>query len=489
MSQYNTHDSVMSQWAITKFIEETNKDLNQKYDTDQSYIFDALKILVTKTHGFLKFKKYIETDSEYNYYLISSEYNRVTSELDEDIENITNETRSILLKEYSGTLSLVSYTYLPIREVYSVLPTYDCDFTESYEGPTVHITYNDIESKWFIMTTSCFDIYKSQYANELTHGQMFDQCFKDQLTKDNFLADLNPDHSYVFVMVHHKNKYLVDYTTKFGEGYTKLILITVRGSYDLVEYDINDYYDLTTKYDNLFIDTTRHNIDDVNKIINDTYTGSYLTCEGFVFRDTNSEYKNLCKIRTKGYNEALSKIPYFNDKRWNLVYAYLANNLDEVLRFRGEVVTQDESKVIVHRVSNVIFGLVNILNYMIIQFTKVNFLVQRERGENNNVYEKRNETKYERLFENENFKAYKFFISKFQKFMSIYLRDSNTNDRKLFLNELTHHVTRTLRRCDIEGIMKMIDNYELLANKIREIFTDPRYAFRNSHEKYVIDFK
>jgi hypothetical protein len=167
MGEYNAHDSVMAQWAITKFIEETNKDLNQKYDTNQSYIFDALKILVTKTHGFLKFKKYKE-DSDYNYYLISSEYNRVTNELDEDIETITNETRSILLKEYAGKLSLVSYTYLPIREVYSVLPSYDCDFIESYEGPTVHITYNDIESKWFIMTTSCFDIYKSQYANDHT---------------------------------------------------------------------------------------------------------------------------------------------------------------------------------------------------------------------------------------------------------------------------------------------------------------------------------
>lgn len=461
-------------WAICKYLTNIKESLNEKFNDNKSYLYDGLKILATQTNGFFKFKRMIDNDTDINYYLLSSEYNGDRSNFKYDLENITNEVRSLLIKEENNTFKLVSYTYLPIREVQTLCPTYDCDFIESYEGSTIHVVYNDITNTWLVMTTSCLDIDKSKYASSLTHGDLFDECVVD---RERFLSNLDITKSYIFILVHHKNKYLVDYTNKFGNNYKKLILTNVRDCYTFEENNINDY-EILTEF-NVYINNKSYTLKDVSSLLEEPYQNKMLSLEGFIFKDTKSVNNNLCKIRTKGYNEGLKRIPYFNDNRWDYIYAYLANNLEELLIFRGE--PRDNIRTKINNIGNIITGLINVLNYLVIQFTKINM-----NPSSTQIYEKRNGDKYNELFK-DNFTVYKNFIAKFQYFISYVLKDSDTNMRKVFLSELSLNTKRTLRRYIINDIMIMIDDYELLVNRIREIFTD--HIFMNTYEKYIIEFK
>ena len=289
--------------------------------------------------------------------------------------------------------------------------------------------------------------------------------------------------------MHYKNKYLVDYSSIFGENYTKLILTNVRNQYSLIENVLDNFKYLSDEFDNIFINKKVYTLEEVIKKLEDPFMGKRLNLEGFIFKDNNSNINNLCKIRTTGYNEGLNKIPNFNDYRWNVVYSYLANNLEEVLKFKNYDV--NECKIIVKHIGNVINGLVNVLSYLIVQFTKINLdehLNNIQDISKNHVFDKRNTDKYEELFQNNNFVSYKTFISKFQKFIVMQMKNMQFKEKKLFLNDISLHVNRTLRRIQIKDIMLMLNEYEIIANKIRNIFTDPRYIFKNRYEKFVLEF-
>ena len=220
------------------------------------------------------------------------------------------------------------------------------DILESgYEGTMIHVYHHN--NKWYFSTTTCPSIDHSRYFHPTkTHGTMFDEFLQkifysenentmgdimsdltgdaisgtiynedemeveeeqeqqQQNTKNNtisnmlrsrFIECLEKTESYLFVLVHHENKHLIDYTSQFGANYKELFHIS--SQYMGVETTIKDkpYSYLGVRYpirfDNLNSSMSWLDADPTNYavIVKRNYKSILKVCnENIIFQEENN---------------------------------------------------------------------------------------------------------------------------------------------------------------------------------------------------------
>jgi hypothetical protein len=103
---------------------------------------------------------------------------------------------------------------------------------QSFEGTMIGVYYYG--DRWYFSSTRCPDVNKSFYFNQKkSHGEMLDEvlgeCFPgSEDVRGEFVKHLNESRIYYFVLVHHENQYLVDYSNQFGDKYRFLVHIITR---------------------------------------------------------------------------------------------------------------------------------------------------------------------------------------------------------------------------------------------------------------------
>ena len=117
---------------------------------------------------------------------------------------------------------------------------------EAFEGTVITVYF--YQDKWHFGTSTCPLVDSSRYFHpNKSHGQMLDDAlaailgvsapspssFNFGVTSSEdirkaFTHYLNPACAYAFILVHHENKHVADYTQRFGENYTKLVHIVTR---------------------------------------------------------------------------------------------------------------------------------------------------------------------------------------------------------------------------------------------------------------------
>ena len=200
-----------------------------------------------------------------------------------------------------------------------------------YEGTLLSVfNHND---KWYVSTRRCLNSSESIFnSTELSVPKSHYTMFEEVLSKteynnfDTFSKSLDPTKSYYFVLIHHENKHLIDYSYKFDSDYTYLCLVSMRDS-DMKELDIYEgnqsficqHIFLPEKYDTLdsFISINERNKYDLN-----------LQDEGIiikVFSGETNKYK-IYKYQTDSYKFAMAM---GNDKNMykGLIYLYQNNKL------------------------------------------------------------------------------------------------------------------------------------------------------------------
>jgi hypothetical protein len=141
-------------------------------------------------------------------------------------QKLYNECKSLVIK-LGLTPRIISYTHDNIENLkISDYTHYDRPtntFEESYEGTLVSVFSN--EGRWYFSTSRCGSIDTSYFHSKTkTFGVLFDECLETMgINREQFKGYLEPNICYYFVLVHHENKYLVDYTEKFGPQYKKLV--------------------------------------------------------------------------------------------------------------------------------------------------------------------------------------------------------------------------------------------------------------------------
>lgn len=133
---------------------------------------------------------------------------------------------------------------------------------ESFEGTMIH-AYK-YEEKWYFSTSGCPTVDSSRYHHPTkNHGVMFDECLQqmfaaDVITRENgetdkdfnkrrglilrerFTSLLHEDKTYTFLMVHHENRHIMDYTECFGDNYTVLMHLHTKDRNDPYHEYVDD---------------------------------------------------------------------------------------------------------------------------------------------------------------------------------------------------------------------------------------------------------
>lgn len=133
-------------------------------------------------------------------------------------------------------------------------------YQEAYDGTM--ITVYNFNNMWHFGTSSCTDAYISKFNNSnKTHGHMFNEAlmtiFRSQFSEDEinssdpqviaaisqrlrdmFTYHLDPALAYEFVLLHHENPHIIDYTQELGAQYKLILHINSKNRETLQEMDL-----------------------------------------------------------------------------------------------------------------------------------------------------------------------------------------------------------------------------------------------------------
>lgn len=223
------------------------------------------------------------------------------------INELQRECRSLILN--LNTLKIVSYSCETC-----LLNKEGLDFmllnhnkpkiiNECYEGTYLSLFY--FNDKWYLSTRRCLNSKESK-INSKSHYEMFEEVLKKSNYKDfdEFTNKLSKNNSYYFVLIHHENKHLIDYTYKFDNNYTKLCLSSVKNE-DMIEL-LDKNYKLDIIDNNIILSEEYSDLSEFDKKNNNIDYSSPKN-EGIIIKIWNNEYNkyNLIKLQYINYQFSL----------------------------------------------------------------------------------------------------------------------------------------------------------------------------------------
>ena len=221
------------------------QDVSRTHDVSSKA--NALVDIIRKYHYWpaLQVKKFFK---EPNLVLLHNTYKRVDVH---HFQELYDECRSVILDMAAPDGENIIVTYansifdrMNDKQYESV--KMDTDVCEPTHEGTVVTVYH-YNGKWYFGTTSCPSVDSSRYFHPTkSHGDMFNEALmklypnkpEDQNIRECFTQHLNPDCAYAFVLVHHENRHVMDYTSVFGEGYAKLVHISTKNRKTLEEVPV-----------------------------------------------------------------------------------------------------------------------------------------------------------------------------------------------------------------------------------------------------------
>jgi hypothetical protein len=163
----------------------------------------------------------------------------VTNELERECRSLVIDRSTLKIKSYScetprANKEGMEYLIAHSTETQIINPC--------YEG--TYLSVFNHNGKWYVSTRRCLDSQESvfnpvQKQTPMSHYEMFDAIVKKAGYTDfnEFSQKLDSSNSYYFVLIHHYNKHIIDYTNQFGDEYGRICLTTVRDS-EMRELDI-----------------------------------------------------------------------------------------------------------------------------------------------------------------------------------------------------------------------------------------------------------
>jgi hypothetical protein len=248
---------------LYELIEETFKLYEERHasdasDADNNSYANCLISLLKKYHlwPMMKVKKF---KGRSDIVLLHNTY--IRNNVD-NFKELYEQCRSIVLDFSLNCNNNIVVTYansIPERINYntyiSTLGGSDDKVYEAYDGTI--ITVYHYKDEWYFGTSSCPDANSSKFSHPTkTHGNMFDEIlykyFSQHLATEEgkscedgaaflrsvFTQHLDPAMAYEFIIVHHENRHIIDYTGLLGENYMEMFHINTKHRCSLAENDI-----------------------------------------------------------------------------------------------------------------------------------------------------------------------------------------------------------------------------------------------------------
>lgn len=227
----------------------------------------------------------------------------VSTELERECRSLIIDNITLKLKSYTCETPRLNKDGMDYLISNSTEPQI---ITQCYEG--TYLSVFNHNGKWYVSTRRCLNSQESMYTNQdKSHFDMFMDVIKNSgyETFNDFTSELNPENSYYFVLIHHENKHIIDYTNLFGENYGRLCLTTVRDS-EMCELDIYEnklsFVSYTNNESNIFVPEKLESIDGFannNKVIK--YNESPES-EGIIIRVWNNQMSKYYLIKLQNIN-------------------------------------------------------------------------------------------------------------------------------------------------------------------------------------------
>lgn len=196
-------------------------ELQQLIDSLEEKTYENFKSeLLNKTTNV-----YIKEQKDSKLVMISNTFTTKTN----NISNLERECRSVIIDR--DELKVICYSYDDIyynqdaKDYLIKNNNSEIKIQECFEGTLMSLYfYND---KWNLGTRRCIDANKSIWNSNKTYYNLFLECINTSF--DEFTSYLNEEYNYFFVIVHHQNKHIVDYTDYFKDDeYKKLLHVLTR---------------------------------------------------------------------------------------------------------------------------------------------------------------------------------------------------------------------------------------------------------------------
>jgi hypothetical protein len=238
--------------------------------------------------------------------LLYTKFGLTGDELVRECRSLVIDRETFKIKSYSCETPLLNKEGMNYMLAHMSDPTV---VTPCYEG--TYLSVFNHNSKWYVSTRRCLNSNDSVFnqtetEDSVSHFEMFEDVLKNSNFQGfaDFSSKLNPEYSYYFVLIHHKNKHLIDYTNMFGTNYTRLCLTTVR-DVNMCELDMTEGYEFLGTH--IF---TPKDLDSIEEFANSNKQvkyDEYPTTEGVMVRmyDTTLNKCRLIKLQNMSYQFSL----------------------------------------------------------------------------------------------------------------------------------------------------------------------------------------
>lgn len=205
-----------------------------------------------------------------------------------------------------------------------------------YEGTTL-LVFNH-NNKWFISTRKCIDASESTWVKNQSYKELFEETIGE-----NIYNVLNPNYCYVFILVHYKNKNIVNYNQPFkyqNRYYKHLYLssVTIKGTFDEITLNRNQYNLPNVLW------TEEIKFQNVEEMLNNLKTNNdrdvaskNITTEGYamkIYSDSNKQGKFIIgKLQTEIYRYIMNSKPNVQNVYQIYLEFYKQDKLTELLPY------------------------------------------------------------------------------------------------------------------------------------------------------------
>lgn len=223
-----------------------------------------------------------------------------SSELERECRSLIVDKETRMIKSYSCETPLLNKKGMEYLLSHSDSKQI---ITPCYEGTLLSLFHHN--DKWYLSTRRCLNSQESIFNQEtkVSHYDMFEDILKKSgyESYEVFCSGLEKTHSYYFIIIHHMNRHLIDYTSQFGKSYSKLCLVSIR---DVHMNEVSLYEgEFSFVKEHIFIPKKMETIDEFVVENNNTKYDDIPSNEGIVIRIWNDETikYNLIKLQNNSY--------------------------------------------------------------------------------------------------------------------------------------------------------------------------------------------
>lgn len=271
----------------------------------------------TKVFPKLNFK-----EDENHVIIFSENNNRTTNDID-------NSIKSLIFDKHTLTPVVTQFNKLiynqEATEFLKDKEWSDIKIKYCYEGTMILVFHSN--GNWNVCTRKCLDAKKSYWIKDLSYYDLFMESIDGKFTLD----ELDQRYCYHFILLHHKNRNIVDYS-RLGKQYktVALAMTTEKYTFNVVQYTINEniIYPRIVNFNNL-----SEVLKDLEDISDGDKNTNHISTEGFILEYYHDGCMTLLKLQTPIYQTISAMKPNVSNLEAMFLELYQKDQLRDIIPF------------------------------------------------------------------------------------------------------------------------------------------------------------